>query len=111
MLSQWWASVVSGRPASDQEGLAPKDLASPPPGIRARATNLLATFPKATEDKREYYGMGAFPMDLSGKEPLAVYEHRAFADCAAVKDLEELSSDTWGKIAEVFYKRFVAPFV
>jgi hypothetical protein len=45
-----------------------------------------------------------------GKAPLAVYEHRAFADSPAVTQLGELSSGKWGNIVAVFREQFVAPF-
>ena len=111
LLSQWWDSVVNGRPMPGQKNLVPKDLASPPPGFQGRAPEKLGGFPKEDENKRAYYGMGAFPMDPNdGKAPLAVYEHRAFADSSAVAQLGELSSGTWGSIVAVFHEQFVAPF-
>jgi hypothetical protein len=110
-LSEWWHSVVNGRPVPGQKILVPKDLASPPPGFQGRSPEKLGSFPKEDENKRAYYGMGAFPMDSNdGKVPLAVYEHRAFADSPAVTKLGELSSDRWGSIVAVFHEQFVAPF-
>jgi len=111
LLSEWWDSVVNGRPLPGQKIRISKDLASPPPGFQGRAPEKLASFPKEDENKRTYYGMGAFPMDNNdGKVPLAVYEHRAFADSPAVTQLGELSSGTWGNIVAVFHGQFVAPF-
>jgi len=109
-LADWWESVMHGRQPPG-EPTAPKmlkDLASPPPGIRGRSRDKIADFPQADEDKRQYYGMGAFPMDtLDGATPLAVYEHRSFADHAEVKSLEPLTMATWASIVQVFHKRFV----
>lgn len=83
---------------------------------RADPPDKLDKFPGSDENKREYYGMGAFPMDRmdrmdrSAKEPLAVYEHRAFPDDEATRKLGPLCFRRWADIAELFYGRFVAPF-
>jgi hypothetical protein len=109
-MAEWWASVLNGRPAPGQPGLIPKDLASPPPGIRGRDPGKLDRFPGNDENKQDYYGMGAFPMDAKGKPPLAVYEHRGFSDTPKLAELGSLSVDKWGKIVTNFYVEFVEPF-
>jgi hypothetical protein len=110
-LVEWWESVVYGRPGPGEpthSPKVPKDLASPPPGLRGRSRDKIGRFPQADEDKRQYYGMGAFPMDsLDGPTPLAVYEHRSFADHAEVKKLEPLTMGRWADVVQVFYDRFV----
>jgi hypothetical protein len=104
-LENWWASVMQGWKADG--GVIPKDLASPPPGIRGRNPDKLAIFPGDDENKREYYGMGAFPMDRSAKPPLAVYEHRAFSVHPEVKELRPLTMDKWPQLLKIFYANFV----
>jgi hypothetical protein len=111
LVSQWWASVVNGRPTPDNVNTMLKDLASPPPGMRGRDPGKIARFPGADENKREYYGMGAFPMDPSSDPPLAVFEHRAFPAHPGVGKLEPLTFDKWPGILAIFYQRFVEPFV
>jgi hypothetical protein len=111
LISEWWLSVINGRPVPGQPDLMmPKDLASPPPGIRSRDLKNIANFPGADESKRDYYGMGAFPMDPSGSPLLAVYEHRAFADHHAMVQLGPPTLDTWGTVVDIFHDLFVSPF-
>jgi hypothetical protein len=78
-----------------------------PPGIRGRNPANLAKFPGDDENKRGYYGMGAFPMDSSADPPLAVYEHRAFTDHPEVARLKPLTADKWAEVARIFYANFV----
>jgi hypothetical protein len=92
-------------------GMMLKDLASPPPGMRGRDLDKIAKFSGDDENKREFYGMGAFPIDRSANPPLAVYEHRAFPDYAGITSLGSLTSNEWGKIAEIFSTRYITPFV
>jgi hypothetical protein len=105
-VDDWWGSVLDGRRERDGTVL-PKDLVSPPPGIRGRNPANLAKFPGDDENKREYYGMGAFPMDSSADPPLAVYEHRAFTDHPEVARLKPLTADKWAEVARIFYANFV----
>ncbi|OHV58947.1 hypothetical protein [Pseudofrankia sp. BMG5.36] len=110
-ISAWWDSVLNGRSAPGQQPDEPrirKDLASPPPGLRGRRPDRIADFPGDDENKREYYGMGAFPMDRKdGPKPLAVFELRAFADHQEVMALGPPTLDTWVRIAEIFQTKFV----
>lgn len=87
LFSDWCASIVHGRPVTTGDGNLPKDLASPPPGIRGRERANLHTFPTKDEDKSTYYGMGAFPADSGPQGALAVYEHRAFSTDASIAPL------------------------
>jgi hypothetical protein len=110
-LADWWDSVVNGRSAPGALPDAPKmvkDLASPPPGLAGRSRDKIASFPGDDENKRHYYGMGAFPMDTRDvPKPLAVYEHRAFADHPQVKALGTPTKDKWADIVNIFHKLFV----
>ncbi|MBL7494322.1 hypothetical protein I6A60_10070 [Frankia sp. AgB1.9] len=102
----WCASVLEGRQAVDRGSNIPKDLASPPPGIRGRERAHLHEFPTSAEDKSTYYGMGAFPADKGG---LAVYEHRAFASDSCIKHTqigELVPSANWVKLVEAFHQTY-----
>jgi hypothetical protein len=50
-------------------------------------------------------------MDPSADPRLAVFEHRAFPAHPAVVKMEPLVSGTWPGILNVFYNRFVDPFL
>ncbi|MGF7237770.1 MAG: hypothetical protein ACQSGP_22825 [Frankia sp.] len=103
-IAEWWHSVLCGDHRRD--GI-PKDAASPPPGHRGRKREFLDNFPNSkTENKAEYYGMGAFPMDGRTGNQLAVFEYRGLI---RDKDLDEdtLTWDRWGKIVDVFVDNYV----
>jgi hypothetical protein len=108
--TDWWHSVLSGRTIRGQP--IPKDLASPPPGIAGRDADRLASFPDDSEVKRNYFGMGAYPMDRGRPEnpepePLAVYELRTLETRPELAALGRLTMGTWTNIAAIFHGSFV----
>jgi hypothetical protein len=112
-LNEWWQSVLVGQemthPNDPQRRVKyPKDLASPPPGIRRRHPDLVARFPTSAENKNSYYGMGAFPIDRTAEgKPLAVFEHRLLDQFPKIRELGSLTPDKWAKLVEFFYESFV----
>ncbi|CAO5160441.1 hypothetical protein FAIPA1_10533 [Frankia sp. AiPs1] len=106
-IRQWWTSVLAG---DETRQNVVKDAASRPPGHRGRDRRYLADFPDPTvENKADFYGMGAFPMDVgaTADDPLAVYEIRAFVDDASMPSKAELTLDKWGTVADVFFAHYV----
>jgi hypothetical protein len=111
-LVEWWNSVVAGDEKRQYMGSnLPKDAMSPPPGYRGREPQYLGEFPTPSEDKKNFYGMGAFPMDRGAADPLAVAEHRNFMQD---KDLKPLTDDSglvplanWAAAAKVFTDHYL----
>jgi len=105
-VAEWWNSICNGRLYGQSS--VKKDLASPPPGIRGRDPAKLAVFPGKDEDKRAYYGMGAYPMDTSDhRMSLAVYELRSFSTQPDLVALMPLTFDKWEAAVTVFHRKFV----
>ena len=105
-VADWWDSVCNGRTVGQRR--IDKDLASPPPGIRGRDPGKLGDFPGKDEDKREYYGMGAYPMDTSDhRTSLAVYELRSFSTQPDLVKLNPLTFDKWEAAVTLFHRKFV----
>lgn len=111
-VADWWSSVLNGDPARAFDGgNLPKDVASPPPGWRGRAPQLLSRFPQPAEDKKNYYGMGSFPMDDSSAPHLAVFEIRnLMSDTAVVKLCDQtglIPVDNWDKLVKLVVGKYV----
>ncbi len=111
-LRDWWDSVVNGRLVDGRSGLRlEKDLASPPPGLRGRKPDNLAHFPSTSENKSEFYSMGAFPRDTSGSVPLAVFEFRALAQATSLNGLMKpnrlVAAADWPTLVDRFCAGYV----
>lgn len=113
-VREWWDSVLLGDPkrlVSDGDGgyrnLA-KDATSPPPGWRGRDPKYISSFPTPTENKKEYYGMGAFPMDPRAASPLAVFEMRDLMSDREVQGLGELvPRSAWQNLLKIVLDNYV----
>jgi hypothetical protein len=113
-VREWWDSVRNGdpkRPVSDgnagHRNLA-KDAASPPPGWRGRDPQYISSFPTPTENKKEYYGMGAFPMDPRAASPLAVFEMRDLMSDKEVQALGHLvPRGAWQDLLKIVLTHYV----
>jgi hypothetical protein len=114
-LPEWWSSVLSGdhnRQVSGVDGVKtnlPKDMASPPPGFRGRAAARLHEFPGDDEDKKYYYGMGAFPIDRDGPTPLAVFELRDFMSDQGLEGKEPTPAGWLGAV-NLFIEKYLGTF-
>jgi hypothetical protein len=117
-VSDWWDSVQFGdglrRGPGKPAGRLAKDVASPPPGWRGRAPERIHEFPTSAENKNDYYGMGAFPMDSPENPQLAVFEVRSLMSDTGVVDLIKGSSseglvsrELWGKLLDLVLTHYV----